>query len=99
MSWGVIVGSCVYKIEKKASNLYKNDQFRSKNEQIINIEPIKKNILKSILEVKGKKLIPTSNFSKKFDSAEKFYKLLHDKNIWKISLQKQFIDVSNNSST
>ena len=80
-------------------NIGSRQKNRSKNEQIINIEPIKKNILKSILEVKGKKLIPTSNFSKKFDSAEKFYKLLHDKNIWKISLQKQFIDVSNNSST
>ena len=68
---------------------------RSKNDQIINIEPIKNNILKAIFEIKNKKVNLRSGFSQKINSAEKFYELLCDENIWKISCQKQFIDFSN----
>lgn len=68
---------------------------RSKNDQIINIEPIKNNILKAIFEIKNKKVNLRSDFSQKINSAEKFYELLCDENIWKISCQKQFIDFSN----
>ena len=72
---------------------------RSKNDQIINIEPIKNVILNSVFEIKNKKVNFKSNFSKNFDSAKKFYELLCDENIWNISCQKQFIDFSNKKET
>jgi UDP-N-acetylglucosamine 2-epimerase (hydrolysing) len=75
-------------------NIGTRQKNRSENKQIINIEPVKKVILESILEIKDKELIPISNFSKNFDSAKKFYELLCDENIWKVSYQKQFIDFS-----
>ncbi len=75
-------------------NVGSRQRNRSENDEIINIEAIKKIILKSIKEVKKKKNLPISNFSKNFDSAGKFYELLCDKKIWKVSFQKQFIDFS-----
>lgn len=75
-------------------NIGTRQKNRSENKEIINIEAIKKIILESINRIRNVKILPISNFSKNFDSAEKFYELLCDKKIWEISFQKQFIDFS-----
>jgi len=75
-------------------NIGTRQKNRSENVEIINIESIKRVILESIKEIKRKKILPISNFSKNFSSAEKFYELLCDKKTWEIPFQKQFIDFS-----
>jgi UDP-N-acetylglucosamine 2-epimerase (hydrolysing) len=65
---------------------------RTKNSDIINVNSNKNDILKALKEVKNKKVKKNFTFGNG-NSSQQFYKILKNKEIWKISLQKKFIDL------
>lgn len=77
---------------KPTINIGTRQKNRTKNSEIMNIEPVKKIILETITNTEGKKVRSVSYFSHEGNSTKKFYELLTGEKIWKISYQKQFID-------
>jgi len=69
---------------------------RSKNKSILNVQADKNKILDAIHSIKDKSFEKTYEFGKG-NSAEQFFEILKEKNIWKISHQKQFVDQQINS--
>jgi len=76
-----------------AINVGSRQKNRTKNKNIINVLPLKKHVLNAIIKLKNKQYDKISYFGAKGDSIERFYQLLLTKKIWKISKQKQFIDL------
>ena len=66
---------------------------RSTNKKIINISEKVAEILQAIENVNNKKINSVKEFGEG-NSCEKFYKILLNDKIWKISLQKMFIDIN-----
>lgn len=65
---------------------------RSINDRIIHVPHDYNNILAAIYEAKDMHLNPTYNYGKG-DSANQFIKILKQKEIWNIPIQKHFIDI------
>ncbi len=66
---------------------------RTKNSEIKNVNADMKSILEAVSEAENKKVTPGSYFGDGNNSSEKFFQIITEDNIWKISLQKQFIDL------
>lgn len=66
---------------------------RTKNSEIKNVNADMKSILEAVSEAENKKVTPGSYFGDGNNSSEKFFQILKEENIWKVSLQKQFIDL------
>ncbi len=71
---------------------------RSKNEEIINVDPKKEIILDAINSVKNKKFSKRNLFGYVENTTEKFLNILKNSDIWNISIQKQFIDMKDTKS-
>jgi UDP-N-acetylglucosamine 2-epimerase (hydrolysing) len=67
---------------------------RYKNKDIIHVEPNKTKIQAAIKNIKNKKLKNKNSFGNVVNSSGKFYKILKSNDIWKISHQKEFIDLN-----
>ncbi len=66
---------------------------RTKNFEIKNVNADMKSILEAVSEAENKKVTPGSYFGDGNNSSEKFFQIIKEDNIWKVSLQKQFIDL------
>lgn len=66
---------------------------RTKNSEIKNVNADMKSILEAVSEAENKKVTPGSYFGDGNNSSEKFFQIIKEDNIWKVSLQKQFIDL------
>jgi len=73
-------------------NIGTRQQNRSKNQSIINISPNEQKILKEIQTVKHKIIKKNYEFGKG-NSTEQFFMILKKPEFWRISYQKQFIDI------
>ncbi len=73
-------------------NLGTRQQGRTINKQIININEKEDLIIKTIENIRNKKMKPVKEFGEG-NSCEKFYKILWNKEVWNISPQKMFIDI------
>lgn len=73
-------------------NIGTRQKNRSKNKAIINVDANEREILQAIYEAQELKLKAVNNFGKG-NSSEKFYRVILDKNFWKTSTQKQFLDL------
>jgi len=78
-----------------AINIGTRQQNRSKNDDIINVNPKKKEILDAIQKSNLLKLEPKSFFGDTKNSTEQFFEILNDSLIWKNPIQKQFVDNEN----
>ena len=67
---------------------------RYKNKDIIHVEPNKSKIQNAIKNIQKKKIKTKNSFGDVLNSSEQFYKILKSDDIWKISHQKQFIDLN-----
>ncbi len=67
---------------------------RYKNKDIIHVEPNKKKIQNAIMNIQKKKIKIKNSFGEILNSSEQFYKILKSNDIWRISHQKQFIDLN-----
>jgi len=77
-------------------NIGSRQQNRSNNTDIVNVtRVVKDDILKAIKGIKNKKYSRKNNFGEIEESSERFFQVLKDEKIWKISFQKQFIDLNN----
>ena len=74
-------------------NIGTRQKNRSKNSNILHVDAKTRMILKSINKIKNKKYEPKSYFGIDGKSATKFFNILSNKRTWKISNQKQFIDL------
>ena len=79
-------------------NIGTRQKNRSKNEEIINVEPKKEIILDAINSVKNKKFSKRNLFGYVENTTEKFLNILKNSDIWNISIQKQFIDMKDTKS-
>lgn len=70
-------------------NIGSRQENRSRNKQIINIEPVEKNILFAIDNSANIKIEKSMEFGEG-NSTEMFFNIMVDKSIWRISHQKQF---------
>jgi len=87
------VGSRVSEIYGIPSiNIGSRQKNRSKSNNIINVNPIKEDILDGIEQINTKKIIPISHFGEG-KSSENFYNILTDDKIWNTKIQKQFYDL------
>ena len=68
-------------------------QKRYKNKDIVHVSPDKTKILKAIKHVKNKKIKPKIHFGDILNSSAQFHKILKTKSLWKISVQKLFVDL------
>jgi len=73
-------------------NIGTRQKNRNESDSIHDINPNKEEIIKKIKLIKGKKYTPFIKFGDG-NSAEKFFEILKNENIWKISNQKFFIDI------
>ena len=76
-----------------AINIGSRQRNRSKNKEIINVEPKRDLILNAIRQVKNKKFDEKSFFGHVENTTEKFLEVLQNPLIWKIPIQKQFVDI------
>jgi UDP-N-acetylglucosamine 2-epimerase (hydrolysing) len=67
---------------------------RYKNKDIIHVEPNKMKIQNAIKDIQKKRIKSKSSFGGVLNSSERFYKILKSSDIWRISHQKQFIDLN-----
>jgi UDP-N-acetylglucosamine 2-epimerase (hydrolysing) len=74
-------------------NIGSRQKNRTKNKDIINVNNNMEEIVSAIKRVKNKKIKPANNFGKG-NSIQKFFKVIISKKIWKVSIQKQFIDLN-----
>ena len=65
---------------------------RTKNSDIVHVNSNQNDILNALKQIKNKKIKKTFSFGDG-KSSEQFYKLLKNEKVWKISLQKKFIDL------
>ena len=72
-------------------NIGNRQKNRSANKNIVNVEPEKLSILTVLKKLKGQKIPSTFEFGQG-NSSKKFYEILTDHKIWKISHQKHFKD-------
>jgi len=79
-----------------AINIGTRQKNRSKNKEILNVLPEKKEILQSIKNTENLNLEPKTFFGDVTDSAKKFIEVLNESLIWKTSIQKQFVDMGSN---
>jgi len=73
-------------------NIGTRQHSRSTNKKIINVSEKVVEILQAIESVNNKKISSIKEFGEG-NSCEKFYKILLNDKIWKISLQKMFVDI------
>jgi len=83
--------SVVYGIH--SINIGTRQKNRTHNKNIININPIKSEILNALEH------LPKSNYSPLFDfgdgqSSDRFLKIINDNIIWNLDVQKQFVDLN-----
>ena len=76
-----------------AINIGSRQKNRSKNKEIINVEPKKSLILNAIQQVENKRFDAKSFFGYVENTTERFLDVLRNPLVWKISIQKQFIDI------
>ena len=79
-------------------NIGTRQKNRSKNEEIINVEPKKEMVLDAINSLKNKKISKRNLFGYVENTTEKFLNILKNSDIWDISIQKQFIDMKDTKS-
>ena len=79
-----------------AINIGSRQKNRSKNKEIINIEAKKNLILNAIQQVENKRFDEKRFFGYVENTTEKFLDVLRNPLVWKISIQKQFIDIQKN---
>jgi len=73
-------------------NIGSRQKNRSKSKNIINVGNKKEEILGGILKAENTKIKPISHFGRG-DSAENFYKIITEDDIWQTKIQKQFLDL------
>ena len=73
-------------------NIGSREKNRHNGKNIINVNSHEKDILSAISKVTLKHFKPSNTFGDG-KSNERFFKILSDKKIWNISIQKQFIDL------
>ena len=76
-----------------AINIGSRQKNRSKNKEIINVEPKKDLILNAIKNIDNIRFDEKSFFGYVENTTEKFLNVLQNPLVWKISIQKQFIDI------
>ena len=76
-----------------AINIGSRQKNRSKNKEIINVEPKKDLILNAIQNIENIQFDAKSFFGYVENTTEKFLNVLQNPLVWKISIQKQFIDI------
>lgn len=77
-------------------NIGSRQKNRTKSKNILNVDNNREDILKAISEAENKKINPASHFGDG-DSSKRFYEIITNENIWNISIQKQFLDLKNDS--
>ena len=73
-------------------NIGTRQKNRTKSKNVINVDPVKEDILQGISELKTKKITPISHFGDG-KSTENFYNIVTGEKIWKTKIQKQFYDL------
>ena len=81
-----------------AINIGSRQKNRSKNKEIVNVEPKKNLILNAIQQVENKRFDEKSFFGYVENTTERFLDVLRNPLVWKISIQKQFIDIQKSGS-
>ena len=76
-----------------AINIGSRQKNRSRNKEIINVEPKKDLILNAIQNIENIQFDAKSFFGYVENTTEKFLNVLQNPLVWKISIQKQFIDI------
>jgi len=76
-----------------AINIGSRQKNRSKNKEIINVEPKKDLILNAIQNIENIRFDEKSFFGYVENTTEKFLNVLQNPLVWNISIQKQFIDI------
>ena len=76
-----------------AINIGSRQKNRSKNKEIINVEPKKDLILNAIQNIENIRFDEKTFFGYVENTTEKFLNVLQNPLVWKISIQKQFIDI------
>ena len=76
-----------------AINIGSRQKNRSKNKEIINVEPKKDLILNAIQNIENIRFDEKRFFGYVENTTEKFLNVLQNPLVWKISIQKQFIDI------
>jgi len=76
-----------------AINIGSRQKNRSKNRDIINIEPKTDLILNAIRSIENKRFSEKSFFGYVKNTTEEFLKILQNPKVWEIPIQKQFIDI------
>ena len=76
-----------------AINIGSRQKNRSKNKEIINVEPKKDLILNAIQNIENIRFDEESFFGYVENTTEKFLNVLQNPLVWNISIQKQFIDI------
>ena len=66
---------------------------RYQNKDIVHVSPDRTKILNGIKRVKNKKIKPKIHFGDILNSSAQFHKILKTKSLWKISVQKLFVDL------
>ena len=79
-----------------AINIGSRQKNRSKNKEIINVESKKSLILNAIQQVENKRFDAKSFFGCVENTTERFLDVLRNPLVWKIPIQKQFIDIQKN---
>lgn len=73
-------------------NIGTRQKNRTKNKNILNVNPSKDEILRSIKKLDGKTFAPSYDFGDG-KSSDRFYEIVTDEKIWQIKIQKQFVDL------
>ena len=81
-----------------AINIGSRQKNRSKNKEIVNVAPKKNLILNAIQHVENKRFDEKSFFGYVENTTERFLDVLRNPLVWKISIQKQFIDIQKSGS-
>ena len=76
-----------------AINIGSRQKNRSRNKEIINVEPKKDLILNAIQNIENIRFDEKTFFGYVENTTEKFLNVLQNPLVWKISIQKQFIDI------
>ena len=66
---------------------------RYHNKDIVHVSPERKKILNGIKLVKSRKISPKIHFGEVVNSSREFYKILRNKSMWNMPVQKLFIDL------
>lgn len=77
-----------------AINIGTRQKNRTRNTEIVNVDAKKEFILSAIKDNENKRIQCRSFFGNEENSSEKFYQVINNEEIWKVSIQKQFIDLN-----